>query len=190
MVGINKVKDYVILNLDKKLNLDILAGLINLSPSRFRQIFSDIEGEAPMQYVQRLRLEKAADFLQNDLQKSIADISHACGYSSQAFFCRAFQNYFHVSPIKYRQNYANMLKKSQKVQKKSQKVQKKSDFYAELCGFKNANKSIMSKNETKTLLDTFKSHPFKFLELPVFSSFHKTAPYTAVPKLKTPIWKK
>jgi AraC family transcriptional regulator len=45
-------------HLDQDLNLQFLAGKYDYSPFHFQRLFSNAMGEAPKEYVQRLRLER------------------------------------------------------------------------------------------------------------------------------------
>ncbi len=73
----NRVMNYVDRHIDKALNLDVLAGVANFSPYHFHRIFTFLTGETPGNYVQRMRVEKAARLLQNDKRKSISEIQPA-----------------------------------------------------------------------------------------------------------------
>ena len=63
-------------DLDEDLDLNTLARRFGHSPFHFHRRFKEVVGETPRQYVQRLRLEKAAYKLQIT-HASILDISLA-----------------------------------------------------------------------------------------------------------------
>ena len=80
----------------------------NLSPGRLHFLFRQSLGMSLKDYIVEQRLRHAMELL-NDHSSgrlpSIKEVSNACGYSSQNFFCRQFKTRFHVSPSDYvRQN--------------------------------------------------------------------------------------
>ena len=89
-------------DLDEDLNLDTLARRFGYSPFHFHRRFKEVVGETPRQYVQRLRLEKAAYKLQIT-NASILDISLAVGFQNHETFTRAFRQHFGCAPSRYRE---------------------------------------------------------------------------------------
>lgn len=65
------------------------------------RIFLALQQETIGQYLKRLRLEKAAEFLKY-ANTSITDIAFEIGYSDLAAFSKAFKNKFNCSPAHYR----------------------------------------------------------------------------------------
>jgi len=99
---INKAFDYIELNLEKPMTLDELAAVANFSKYHFNRIFHSLVGETPFQFVQRLRLEKAASFMLANKYEKISEIAFKCGFSDGSIFSRNFRNYFKISPSQYR----------------------------------------------------------------------------------------
>ena len=60
---INKVIDYIDLHLDADLSLEELADVAQFSKYHFHRIFFAFMQETLFQYIQRLRLERAASWL-------------------------------------------------------------------------------------------------------------------------------
>src|SRR5687768_1015713 len=89
-------------DLDEKLNLDTLARRFGYSPFHFHRRFKEVVGETPRQYVQRLRLEKAAYKLQITNTR-ILDMSLALGFNNHETFTRAFRKHFGCTPSWYRE---------------------------------------------------------------------------------------
>ena len=78
-----------------------LAKAAGLSRSGFAARFTDRVGEAPLQYLTRWRMKKAAQELreQND---SIAQVAEHVGYQSEAAFNKAFKRWEGTTPAAYR----------------------------------------------------------------------------------------
>ena len=100
---INNVLDYIHQNIDKELNLNIIAGQANFSPYHFHRIFSGIVGEPLNKFIRRIRLEKSAQMLSSSHDKSITEIAFDCGFSGSATFARAFNDYFGMNASEWRE---------------------------------------------------------------------------------------
>lgn len=99
---INRVIDYIELHIDQSLTLDELAIIANFSKYHFHRIFYSIIGETLFQFIQRIRIEKAASLLISQPKKSITEISYECGFMNPSSFARKFKNYFGVSATLWR----------------------------------------------------------------------------------------
>lgn len=98
---INRVMDYIDLHLEQPLELKVIAEIANFSPYHFHRIFTFLVGETPIDYIQRLRLEKAAWKLQQMPSASITEIAYNCGFGSVSLFSRTFKKYFGFSPTEF-----------------------------------------------------------------------------------------
>ncbi|GAA1396963.1 AraC family transcriptional regulator [Pseudonocardia kongjuensis] len=78
-----------------------LAGIAHLSRSVFAGRFRRQMGIPPSAYIQRLRIEHAAQLLLTS-QDTVATIAHAVGYASEASFSRAFQARHGQPPRRWR----------------------------------------------------------------------------------------
>ncbi len=99
---VNKVQDYIEMNVSEGFSLNQLAQIAGFSSYHFHRIFYSITGETLFQYIQRIRLEKAARFLVINQKMSIMDIALECGFSNQSSFAKAFKNYFSLTAANYR----------------------------------------------------------------------------------------
>lgn len=99
---INHVMDYIDQHIDQPLDLKTVADIAHFSPFHFHRIFTFIIGETPIDYIQRLRLEKAACKLLEGSSATITEVAYGCGYSSVSLFCRCFKRHFGATPSNYR----------------------------------------------------------------------------------------
>lgn len=91
-------------NYAEKICVEELAGTVNLSVCHFCRIFKQITGKTTTDYVNGVRLEKAASYLrQSDL--NITEIAIRCGFNSVNYFSRLFRNSYRVSPTKFRETH-------------------------------------------------------------------------------------
>jgi AraC family transcriptional regulator len=99
---INRVIDFISAHLDEKLPLEQLAEVAFFSPYHFHRVFSAMMGETVHDFVQRLRLEKAAALLITRSTASVTEIALDCGFGSSAAFARAFRGRFGATATEWR----------------------------------------------------------------------------------------
>jgi len=99
--AINKAVDYINDHLSENIVLMNLADIANISEFHFHRIFRAVMNESPGDYIQRLRLEKAAFKLQTT-QATLEQIAEQTGYQSSQALSKAFKKRFGISPSSYR----------------------------------------------------------------------------------------
>ncbi len=98
-VRMHRVIQYIEEHLHEKITVDALAGLVHYHPNYFIKAFRTVFGCSPIQYIQRLRLEKARQLLSTDLP--IGSIAHAVGIERHNF-SSMFKSYTGFSPRNFR----------------------------------------------------------------------------------------
>jgi transcriptional regulator GlxA family with amidase domain len=78
-----------------------VAHEIGISRSRLFAAFKTATGMTPNDYLQRLRVAKAAEFLKSSDQ-SITEIAMGCGFSTSQYFSFVFSKYHDLPPKSYR----------------------------------------------------------------------------------------
>ncbi|TAL29578.1 MAG: AraC family transcriptional regulator [Spirochaetes bacterium] len=99
---INRVMDYIDAHIDADLTLEALARVANFSPYHFHRIFRAMMDEPLFQYIQRIRLNRAATQLVDNPKKPVTRIALDCGFSGSAAFARAFRELFGMSASQWR----------------------------------------------------------------------------------------
>jgi AraC family transcriptional regulator len=107
---IHRVEDYVEANLTRSFTLEELAAVAGFSKFHFHRIFKGIANESLWQYVNRIKLERAAAVLAHRAELTVTDIAYHFGFTDSAVFCRAFKNYYGISPTGYRKQYRKIRK--------------------------------------------------------------------------------
>jgi AraC family transcriptional regulator len=103
-----RVQIYIQKHLEEKLTAEQLAGEANFSHYHFQRIFSGMVGESLMEYIRRLRLERAAfDLVYQD--DSITQLALDAGYDSHEAFTRAFRSQFDQSPQQFRKDRSSFI---------------------------------------------------------------------------------
>lgn len=99
--AVSKAKEFIETNYVSDIGLKEVAEKVYLNPSYFSQIFKEITGENFINYLTKIRIEKAIEMLKKSELK-IYEITKAVGYSDQAYFSRIFKQAVGVNPIEYR----------------------------------------------------------------------------------------
>lgn len=77
----------------------------NISPYRFIHKFKEHMGMSPLEYLTRIRVEKAKELLVSTTL-NISEISEVIGYENPLYFSRVFKKAENMSPTQYR--YSNL----------------------------------------------------------------------------------
>jgi AraC-like DNA-binding protein len=80
-----------------------IASRVQMSRSSFASRFTSCVGEAPMSYLARVRILRAAQMLGAD-QLSVAEAMHQVGYQSESSFSKAFVRWLGCTPAAYRRS--------------------------------------------------------------------------------------
>jgi AraC family transcriptional regulator len=98
----NRVLDFIQEHLHEPLTLEDIAQEALLSKFHFHRIFKMVTSESLTQFIQRLRIEKAANILYCESKASLTDIALNCGFSSSGYFSRVFKEHYGISPTEFR----------------------------------------------------------------------------------------
>ncbi len=79
------------------LNVGELASTASMSISAFHSAFKEVTLESPVQYIKKVRLNKARELICFE-QKRVNEAADLVGYSSAAQFSREFKRHFNQSP--------------------------------------------------------------------------------------------
>lgn len=77
-----------------------MADMMSYEESYFCHKFNLVTGMSLINYVRKLRMEKARDLLLENSGRDIKRIAHACGYSDTNYFTRCFKAYYGMTPTK------------------------------------------------------------------------------------------
>jgi AraC-like DNA-binding protein/ligand-binding sensor protein len=105
--ALRKAERYIWENYTRKISLKEIAGASGLSAPYFSTIFKEEMGENLSNYLNRMRVEKAASMLLTT-DMPINEIASACGFEDQSWFSKIFKNSTGLTPGKYREQ-GNML---------------------------------------------------------------------------------
>ena len=88
----------------EKLTVESLASIVHLSKRSFIRRFKAATGNTPIEYIQRMNVEKAKRKLENS-RHSIEQIIYSLGYQDVPSFRKIFVRYTELTPKEYRSRY-------------------------------------------------------------------------------------
>lgn len=100
--AVNRIINYLNENYEHKISLEQIAHNMYLSPVYISKIFKEETGESPINYLIKIRLEKAKDILLNADSGSIKNIANRVGYDDVYHFSKLFKKYYGISPLYYK----------------------------------------------------------------------------------------
>ena len=94
--------DYIEQNYSERVSVAQLAKLLCLSPDRLGHLFRDGVGQAPLQYINEIRLRKAMNLLKTE-EYTVTEVAQAVGFFDYNHFGRLFRRRYGCTPNQVRQ---------------------------------------------------------------------------------------
>ena len=94
--------DYIEQNYADRISVTQLAQLLCLSPDRLGHLFRDGVGQAPLQYINEIRLRKAMNLLKTE-EYTVTEVAQAVGFFDYNHFGRLFRRRYGCTPNQVRQ---------------------------------------------------------------------------------------
>lgn len=108
---IKNALNYINTNYSQPIQINQLSELSTMSPSGFTKFFKMLTTMTPIEYVNNVRLSKAADML-SSTEKKIIDIAEETGFNNISYFIRTFKKNFGCPPQQYRLSNGQKLEKN------------------------------------------------------------------------------
>lgn len=100
---VEKAVSFIKSNYMNDISLYDIAKSAAMSRSYFSNIFRNVTGISPYNYLITTRIEKATEQLKNTTV-SVMDIAEGCGFTSLTSFNKAFKQLIGITPTEYRKN--------------------------------------------------------------------------------------
>lgn len=98
---INRAKKYIEDNYMNSITLEDVGDYIGFNPSYFSSLFKKVTGLSFLEYLSKIRIEKAKELLkESDLR--VQDVCIMVGYSDVKYFSKLFIKYTGLKPKEYR----------------------------------------------------------------------------------------
>lgn len=81
--------------------INSMANHCGMGVTAFAKYCRDLVNAGPMEFLNRCRLDRAAQQLRANSGLSITEIAMACGFNSSQYFATRFRQRFHVSPSRF-----------------------------------------------------------------------------------------
>lgn len=98
-------QQWIELNYRLPISVQSLAHQTNMSLRTFKRRFTDATGEAPLYYLQKIRVEQGREYLKHS-SKTVSEIAWEVGYEDPGHFNRLFKRMYGETPAKWRKNQA------------------------------------------------------------------------------------
>lgn len=98
---IESIKSFLKENYTQNISLSELSDQFHFSASYISFLFKSLTGENYVDYVKKLRMERAAEYLKQGKHK-VYEIAQLVGYHNYRYFDTQFKRLFGLSPTKYR----------------------------------------------------------------------------------------
>lgn len=95
---------YIHTHISEQLSVEELASMEYLGVSRYREVFRNITGVSPSEYITKLRIARAKELLSQG-EFGIDETAQLVGYKDRLYFQRVFRKYEGVTPGEYRKLY-------------------------------------------------------------------------------------
>jgi len=96
-----KIITHIHENFSRTITVNELAKLANVSPSHLAPTFKKQTGYAPVEYILKMRMERAMMLLAHS-SKTVAEIAEEVGYDSVTAFIKIFKRKTNYAPSVYR----------------------------------------------------------------------------------------
>lgn len=111
-VMMEEAVDYIRSNYgDSNLGVNLLAERLGISTAYFGKLFNEFTGTKTLDYILKVRMEKAQELLLGEPDKSIAQVAEEVGYNNSTYFTTAFKKFYGVTPSRFREYSYTMTEK-------------------------------------------------------------------------------
>ncbi|MBC7959455.1 MAG: response regulator [Vallitaleaceae bacterium] len=98
---VKKAKAHILESYLQGITLEQIADILYISPSYLSRIFKKDTGENFIEFITRLKMEKAAELLVQENYK-VYEVCEILGYKSIKYFTSVFKAHFNLTPSSYR----------------------------------------------------------------------------------------
>jgi len=100
---VNKALFHIHSHYRERIKVRDMADMCYVSESHFCRVFTEFTGDTPINYINKLRIDKAISIMKNtDL--AVCAIGQEVGFSEETYFSKCFKKYTGLAPGQYRKN--------------------------------------------------------------------------------------
>ncbi|WP_137174064.1 helix-turn-helix domain-containing protein [Massilia sp. HP4] len=98
--SLQRVKEFIDAHLHEEIDLQMLAGVANVSRFHFARLFRHSTGCSAMAYLERMRMARAQALIRHG-RLPLSQVAALVGYADQSYFTRRFRLAVGVTPARY-----------------------------------------------------------------------------------------
>jgi AraC-like DNA-binding protein/catechol 2,3-dioxygenase-like lactoylglutathione lyase family enzyme len=103
---LQRSREWLAANFDRRITLTEVAGQAGFSPFHYQRLFTRAFGETPLEFLTRLRLERAKRILRTSIDP-VTQICFDLGYESLGSFSTLFRREVGIPPSEFRRVFSN-----------------------------------------------------------------------------------
>ncbi len=96
-----KAYNYILRNLNQKLNVIEIANLMGISHDYLEKLFKKELGQTVLSFIQSSRVQRSQDLLKKS-NMPISDIALVMGFSNASHYIKVYKEKYHITPSKHR----------------------------------------------------------------------------------------
>ncbi len=101
LIRISKAIDFMESNYEQQITINLLARKTSMSESNFRYCFKKVTGLSPIDFLIKLRVEKAIDFMTVDSNVNVTETAMKTGFYDSAYFSKKFKKIVGITPMAF-----------------------------------------------------------------------------------------
>lgn len=101
LLNVSEAINYIEQNFTESISNEILANLTGMPHSSFRCTFKKTTGLSPIDYLIRLRIQKAVEIMEKNSNINVTNVAFNTGFDSSSYFTRQFKKIVGVLPTTY-----------------------------------------------------------------------------------------
>ena len=83
--------------------MEVFAEKLFVSKSLLHKKFVSLTGEAPVEFIRRVRLNRAAKLIENKFG-NLSEVALEVGFNNPSYFAECFKKQFGITPSQYHRN--------------------------------------------------------------------------------------
>lgn len=100
---VSQLKKYILKHYRTPIKIADLAAHVDRTPNYVTNIFKEVTGQSPIQYLHYLRVSTARDLI-TETDMSLIEIADHLGFCDQSYFSKVFKSIFGSTPLSYRKH--------------------------------------------------------------------------------------
>ncbi len=97
-----ELKNYFYNHYNEKISLEKIAKKLYISPFYISKVFKEEFGQTPINFLIKIRLEKAKILLSTKKELSIKEVAYLVGYEDEFYFSKSFKKFYGISPTEFK----------------------------------------------------------------------------------------